>query len=98
MEYVLGQSFFSKYGLDNIGQKALRAFTAKCGYNRNMPYAMCNGSSHLGGYEFTPLYHLQGRSLIPKTPPNSSGMDAVSIWHVRAYTMGHNLCTASSRS
>eukprot|EP00957_Ditylum_brightwellii_P003436 260110-Ditylum_brightwellii.AAC.1 len=25
-----------------------------------MAYAICDGPSHLGGSEFTPLYHLQG--------------------------------------
>eukprot|EP00957_Ditylum_brightwellii_P004505 342481-Ditylum_brightwellii.AAC.1 len=29
-----------------------------------MAYAICNGLSHLGGFEFTPLYHLQGTSQI----------------------------------
>eukprot|EP00957_Ditylum_brightwellii_P124936 9524349-Ditylum_brightwellii.AAC.1 len=33
---------------------------SKCGYNRNMAYAIRDGPSHLGGSKFTPLYHLQG--------------------------------------
>eukprot|EP00957_Ditylum_brightwellii_P076594 5821958-Ditylum_brightwellii.AAC.1 len=49
MGYALGQSFFFKYVQDNICQKALRAFTAKCRYNRNMAYALHDGPSHLGG-------------------------------------------------
>eukprot|EP00957_Ditylum_brightwellii_P059448 4513084-Ditylum_brightwellii.AAC.1 len=64
MGYVLVQLFFSKHVLDKIGQKALRAFTAKCGYNRNMAYAIQDEPSHLGGCEFTPLYHMQGSSQI----------------------------------
>eukprot|EP00957_Ditylum_brightwellii_P101951 7770559-Ditylum_brightwellii.AAC.1 len=49
MGYILGQLFFSKYLLNKIGQKALRAFTAKCGYNRNMAYVIWDGPSHFGG-------------------------------------------------
>eukprot|EP00957_Ditylum_brightwellii_P064777 4915494-Ditylum_brightwellii.AAC.1 len=64
MGYVLGQLFFSKYILDKIGQKALRAFTAKCGYNRNMTYVIQDCPIHLGGCKFTPLYHIQGSSQI----------------------------------
>eukprot|EP00957_Ditylum_brightwellii_P084868 6453257-Ditylum_brightwellii.AAC.1 len=39
---------------------AICAFTSKCGYNRNMVYAICNGPIHYGGAEFTPLHHVQG--------------------------------------
>eukprot|EP00957_Ditylum_brightwellii_P115869 8838566-Ditylum_brightwellii.AAC.1 len=75
MGCILGQSFFSKYILDKIGQKALRAFTAKCGYNRSMAYAICNGPSHLGGCEFTPLYHLQVAWV-----QHQSGMSEPILW------------------
>eukprot|EP00957_Ditylum_brightwellii_P072984 5545954-Ditylum_brightwellii.AAC.1 len=33
--------------LDKIGQKALKAFTAKCGYNRNMAYVIEDGPKQL---------------------------------------------------
>eukprot|EP00957_Ditylum_brightwellii_P048129 3653115-Ditylum_brightwellii.AAC.1 len=29
-------------------------------YDMNMIYAITDGPSHLGGCEFTPLYHMQG--------------------------------------
>eukprot|EP00957_Ditylum_brightwellii_P014376 1081910-Ditylum_brightwellii.AAC.1 len=58
MGYLLGQLFFSRHILDKIGQKVLRAFTAKCRYNRNMTYTIQDGPSHLGGCEFKPLYHM----------------------------------------
>eukprot|EP00957_Ditylum_brightwellii_P201300 15325014-Ditylum_brightwellii.AAC.1 len=59
-----GQLYFPKHVLDKISQKVLRAFTAKRRYNRNMAYTICDGPNHLGGYEFTPLYHMQGSSQI----------------------------------
>eukprot|EP00957_Ditylum_brightwellii_P078916 6000155-Ditylum_brightwellii.AAC.1 len=64
MGYILGQSFFSKHALDKIGQKVSRAFTFKCGYNRNMAYVIRDGLSNLGGCKFTPLYHMQSSSQI----------------------------------
>eukprot|EP00957_Ditylum_brightwellii_P172679 13145219-Ditylum_brightwellii.AAC.1 len=67
-----GRSFFSKHVLDKIGQKTLQAFAAKCGYNRNMAYDIRDGLSHLGGCEFTPLYHIKG------TPQIQNFM-----WHYR---------------
>eukprot|EP00957_Ditylum_brightwellii_P193114 14703647-Ditylum_brightwellii.AAC.1 len=64
MEYFWGQSFFSKYVLDKIDQKALKAFTANCGYNRDVAYIVQYDPSHLGCCKFTPLYHMQGSSQI----------------------------------
>eukprot|EP00957_Ditylum_brightwellii_P085610 6512629-Ditylum_brightwellii.AAC.1 len=57
--YVLGQTFFSKTLLEDIDQPDIHAFTSKCGYNRNMAYAIQDGPSNLGGSKFTLLYHLQ---------------------------------------
>eukprot|EP00957_Ditylum_brightwellii_P152623 11617229-Ditylum_brightwellii.AAC.2 len=45
--------------LEVIDPPAIRAFTSKCGYNRNMAYTIRDGPSHLGGSELTPLNHLQ---------------------------------------
>eukprot|EP00957_Ditylum_brightwellii_P182304 13888639-Ditylum_brightwellii.AAC.1 len=42
--------FFPKHALDKLGQKALRAFTVGCGYNRNMAYVINDRPSHLGDY------------------------------------------------
>eukprot|EP00957_Ditylum_brightwellii_P073479 5583641-Ditylum_brightwellii.AAC.1 len=58
--YVLGQTFLPKKDLKDIDHHVVQAFKSKHGYNRNMPYAIHDGPSHLGGAEFTPLYHLQG--------------------------------------
>eukprot|EP00957_Ditylum_brightwellii_P143058 10900288-Ditylum_brightwellii.AAC.1 len=76
-----------------------------------MAYVIQDGPSHLGGCKFTPLYHMQGSSQIQnflrhyrtksdtkKTPPNSSGMGAAPIWHVRTHAMGYKLQATSYRS
>jgi hypothetical protein len=62
--HALVQMLLPKHTLDKLEQKVLRAFTSKCGYNRNMAYAIRDGPSHLGDCEFTPLYHMQGTSQI----------------------------------
>eukprot|EP00957_Ditylum_brightwellii_P120128 9166508-Ditylum_brightwellii.AAC.1 len=83
MGYVVGESFFFKHALDKIDQKALQAFTAKCGYNRNLAYAICDGPSHLE------------HSLTPKTPPKSTCLGPASVWHIGIYSMGKQNSTSS---
>jgi hypothetical protein len=62
--YVLPNCFFDKKSLDKTQQAALRAFLAKCGYNRNTHRSIVFAPIRFGGCGFLALYTLQGEGQI----------------------------------
>lgn len=62
--YVLPNCFFDQKELDKTQQAALRAFLAKCGYNRNTHRAIVFAPIRFGGCGFLSLYMLQGEGQI----------------------------------
>eukprot|EP00957_Ditylum_brightwellii_P057639 4370570-Ditylum_brightwellii.AAC.1 len=43
VEYVLGQCFFTQTELEEIESNAIRVFTSRMGYNKNMAKIICDG-------------------------------------------------------
>jgi hypothetical protein len=62
--YVLPNCFFSHKQLHKVQQSALRAFLAKCGYNRNTHRLIVFAPIRYGGCGFLALYLIQGEGQI----------------------------------
>ena len=62
--YVLPNCFFLDKALKKVQQPALRAFLAKCGFNRNTHRAIVFAPIRFGGSGFIHLYFLQGEGQI----------------------------------
>jgi hypothetical protein len=62
--YVLPNCFFKPKELQKVQQAALRAFLAKCGYNRNTHRAIVFAPVRYGGCGFTALILIQGEGQI----------------------------------
>jgi hypothetical protein len=62
--YALPNCFFSVKDLTTIQKRALRAFLAKCGYNRNTQRTIVYAPIRYGGCGFLHLYLLQGEGQI----------------------------------
>eukprot|EP00957_Ditylum_brightwellii_P184282 14037050-Ditylum_brightwellii.AAC.1 len=58
--YVLGQSFFTEKEIQALEQDAMRAFTSKMGFDRNMKYAIWEDPYHLAGAAITSFINIQG--------------------------------------
>ena len=58
--YVLPNCFFTEKELLKVQKAALRAFLAKCGFNRNTHRAIVFAPLRYGGGGFSPLFLLQG--------------------------------------
>jgi hypothetical protein len=64
MGYVLPNCFFPETVLKKLQNSALRAFLAKCGYNRNTHRCIVFAPIRYGGGGFISLYLLQGEGQI----------------------------------
>jgi hypothetical protein len=64
MGYVLPTCFFPESVLQHVSNSALRAFLAKCGYNRNTQRTIVYAPIRFGGCGFISLYLLQGEGQI----------------------------------
>ena len=62
--YVLPNCFFEERELTKVQKPALRAFLAKCGFNRNTKRDIVFAPTRYGGCGFTPLYLVQGEGQI----------------------------------
>jgi hypothetical protein len=64
MGYVLPNCFFPESVLQKLQNSALRAFLAKCGYNRNTQRTIVFAPIRYGGCGFLALYLIQGEGQI----------------------------------
>jgi hypothetical protein len=62
--YILPNCFYDKRELTKVQQSALRAFLAKCGFNRNTACAIVFAPICYGGCGFFSLYLIQGEGQI----------------------------------
>jgi hypothetical protein len=62
--YVLPNCFFAERELTKVQSSALRAFLAKCGFNRNTARAIVFAPIRFGGCGFFPLFLIQGEGQI----------------------------------
>jgi hypothetical protein len=62
--YVLPNCFYEERELTKVQQLALRAFLAKCGFNRNTHHSIVFAPIRFGGCGFFALYLIQGEGQI----------------------------------
>eukprot|EP00957_Ditylum_brightwellii_P000929 74744-Ditylum_brightwellii.AAC.1 len=60
VEYVLGQCFFTQVELEEIETDAIRVFTSRMGYNKNMAKVIRDGPESIADVSVTRLIDVQG--------------------------------------
>eukprot|EP00957_Ditylum_brightwellii_P139310 10616885-Ditylum_brightwellii.AAC.1 len=58
--YVLDQCFFTQAELEEIETDAIRVFTSRMGYNKNMAKVIRDGPEPIAGLSITKLIDVQG--------------------------------------
>eukprot|EP00957_Ditylum_brightwellii_P112669 8588557-Ditylum_brightwellii.AAC.1 len=58
--YILDQCFFTQVELEEIERDAIRVFTSRMGYHKNMAKVICDGTESIAGVSITRLIDVQG--------------------------------------